>query len=119
MLSRRHPLRILVAEDIEINRKLLAKMLSRLGYDRSFVTMVNDGKQAADAIEAGGGQVSEEIWRRSRWQWRLEHILSQQIAAAAAVAVTGAVASRFHFIALLVVHWRCRTCLQIERQCGG
>lgn len=39
------------AEDIEINRKLLGKMLDRLGYSGAMVTIVNDGRQAAEAVE--------------------------------------------------------------------
>jgi CheY-like chemotaxis protein len=51
-LARRFPLRILVAEDIDVNRKLLAKMLARLGYEMpTLVTIVNDGLQASQAVE--------------------------------------------------------------------
>jgi CheY-like chemotaxis protein len=69
-----------VAEDIEINRKLLGKMLDRLGYSGSMVTIVNDGKQAAEAVEK---EVARFLRRTNR-------------AAAAAAAAIAAVASTAH-----------------------
>ena len=81
-LARRFPLRILVAEDIEINRKLLAKMLARLGYDEpALVTIVNDGLQASQAVE------KEVI----KYQKRLAKVMKS--GAAASAAATSSIAS--------------------------
>ncbi|OGV45563.1 MAG: hypothetical protein A2017_12165 [Lentisphaerae bacterium GWF2_44_16] len=44
------PLRILVAEDNAINRKLLRKMLENIG---NTVTLASDGKEAAELFETG------------------------------------------------------------------
>ena len=47
--SRRHPLRLLVAEDNAVNRKVIDLFLIRLGYQ---CTAVADGSEALDAIAA-------------------------------------------------------------------
>ncbi|MFZ4777432.1 MAG: ATP-binding protein [Terrimicrobiaceae bacterium] len=47
--SLHHPLRILVAEDIAVNRKVIGLYLARLGYQSSVVV---DGREAVDAISA-------------------------------------------------------------------
>ncbi len=46
------PLRILVADDNEINRKLAALVLRRLGYENDFV---ENGREALDAVVAAAG----------------------------------------------------------------
>ncbi len=43
----KRPLRILVAEDVEVNRMLLSVMLERLGHA---VTLVEDGRAAVAAV---------------------------------------------------------------------
>ncbi len=45
------PLRVLVAEDIAINQRLLRMMLEKDGHD---VEVVGDGRQAVSAVRAGG-----------------------------------------------------------------
>ncbi len=47
--ARLHPLRILVAEDIAVNRKVIGLYLARLGYSSS---MVVDGREAVDAVSS-------------------------------------------------------------------
>jgi len=44
------PLRILVADDNPTNREVIGRILERAGHA---VTLVNDGEQALDAVEAG------------------------------------------------------------------
>ncbi len=44
------PARVLVVDDLEVNRDLLARRLTRLGHH---VESVNDGQQALDAVRAG------------------------------------------------------------------
>lgn len=44
------PLRILVAEDNQINQEVVSRMLARLGCD---VEVVDDGQQAVRAVAAG------------------------------------------------------------------
>jgi CheY-like chemotaxis protein len=45
------PLRVLVAEDIAINQRLLRRMLEKDGHD---VEVVDDGRQAVEAVRGGG-----------------------------------------------------------------
>ena len=45
---RMHPLSILVAEDDEINRKMIVRMLEKQGHN---VTVARDGREALEAIE--------------------------------------------------------------------
>lgn len=45
-----HPLRILIAEDITINQKILCKMLGQLGYSSEVITVASNGKLAVDAV---------------------------------------------------------------------
>ena len=47
--ARRHPLRILVAEDVSVNQMVINLYLSRLGYR---CKMVSDGHEAIQAVEA-------------------------------------------------------------------
>jgi CheY-like chemotaxis protein len=47
--ARRHPLRILVAEDVAVNRKVIDLYLGRLGYR---CKLVGDGQEAIQAVEA-------------------------------------------------------------------
>jgi CheY-like chemotaxis protein len=49
-MADRNPLRILVAEDNLVNRKLAVRVLERLGYAAD---TVNDGGEAVDAVERG------------------------------------------------------------------
>jgi CheY-like chemotaxis protein len=44
----RHPLRILIAEDVQVNRKVIDLYLSRLGY---YGTGVANGQEVLDALE--------------------------------------------------------------------
>ncbi|MCS7079990.1 MAG: response regulator [Chloracidobacterium sp.] len=46
-LGRRHPLRVLIAEDNAVNRKLAARMLEKLGYQAE---LASDGVEAVEAI---------------------------------------------------------------------
>jgi CheY-like chemotaxis protein len=50
-LASRLPLNILVAEDNDINQKLISRLLQKFGYT---VTIVADGRQAVDAALDGG-----------------------------------------------------------------
>jgi CheY-like chemotaxis protein len=45
------PMRILVAEDNAVNRKVAAALIERLGHS---VTVVDNGRQALDAVASGG-----------------------------------------------------------------
>jgi signal transduction histidine kinase/ligand-binding sensor domain-containing protein/CheY-like chemotaxis protein len=47
--SSSRPLRILVADDVEVNQKLLQRMLEKLGH---LVTLVENGRLAADGVAA-------------------------------------------------------------------
>ncbi|RYY72424.1 MAG: response regulator, partial [Comamonadaceae bacterium] len=49
-IAHQHPLRVLVAEDNEINRRVVALLLQGLGYGMDAVA---DGRQAVEAITAG------------------------------------------------------------------
>lgn len=48
-LARRHPLSLLVAEDNEINRRVVAKMLEHMGYEP---VLVADGAGVLEALQA-------------------------------------------------------------------
>jgi signal transduction histidine kinase/CheY-like chemotaxis protein len=48
LLGKRHPLRILLAEDNPVNRKLALRLLAQLAYDAQVAA---DGQQAIDALE--------------------------------------------------------------------
>ena len=49
-----HPLRVLVAEDVAVNRKVINLYLSRLGYHP---TCVNNGREALEAVAANSFDV--------------------------------------------------------------
>lgn len=49
--ARNYPLRILLADDNQTNRKLGRKVLERLGYD---IAVASDGSEAVETVKAGG-----------------------------------------------------------------
>mgnify|MGYP001588695982 FL=1 len=49
-MSENHPMRILIAEDSEVNQFIISTMLGKLGYAAD---MVADGREAVDASRAG------------------------------------------------------------------
>jgi len=77
------PLRILVAEDNEFNRRHLERLLVRQGYSGR---LVNNGLEALDLLGVGGqgagvgGQGSEaleETWSSPPTPWPAPHFLVQ------------------------------------------